>query len=369
MDMKKIILASILLLSVFALQAQEGTSIKFEETTHQFGKIKKNGPAEHTFVFTNVTEEPIKLTQVKASCGCTTPAWTKEAVAPGETGEIAVKYNTARVGPFTKTVTVRYGDGARPIILYIKGEVENTETVPDRFPYKQGSLGFTKLVDNIGTLDSDKKQSLVFEAKNIGPQPITFKEKVDQEMMINTNIAKTTLNPGESTPISVVIDGGKFITYGSFTKNIYLYTDEDQGEKKLTINGVVNKVFSAEELAAMPNIEFDRVAYDGGVVIEGEKVDVAYKFTNTGKSDLKILSVKASCGCTASAPKDDVIKAGMSSEIIASFNSKGRKGPQSKTITVKTNDPDQPTLVLRLKVEVEQNPFHIEEVGPANGNN
>ncbi|MEL6256745.1 MAG: DUF1573 domain-containing protein, partial [Bacteroidota bacterium] len=102
---------------------------------------------------------------------------------------------------------------------------------------------------------------------------------------------------------------------------------------------------------------------------EGEKVDVAYKFTNTGKSDLKILSVKASCGCTASAPKDDVIKAGMSSEIIASFNSKGRKGPQSKTITVKTNDPDQPTLVLRLKVEVEQNPFHIEEVGPANGNN
>lgn len=368
--MKKYFLAISILLLCLSLSAQEGTQIKFEETTHQFGKIKKNGPAEHTFTFTNISNKPVTLTQVKASCGCTTPSWTKNEVAPGETGEIAVKYNSARVGPFTKTVTVRYGDGAKPILLYIKGNVENDVQGQDMYSYRVGGLGFNKLAENIGTLDSDKKHTLLFEAKNLSAQPIRFKEKIDQEMMIKTSISQNVLNPGQSAAISVVIDGGKFITYGAFTKDISLYTDEKNSEKKLTVNGVVNKVYTPEELAAMPNIAFDRTEYDGGVVIEGEKVQVVYSFTNTGKNDLKIESVKASCGCTASAPKDEIIKAGMSSEILATFDSRGRKGTQTKTITVKTNDPDQPTLVLRLKVEVEQNPFHVNEVvGPGNTGN
>jgi len=367
MDMKNYFLAFSFIFLCFTLSAQEGTQIKFNETTHQFGKIKKNGPAETVFTFTNVSEEPIKLSQVKASCGCTTPSWTKNEVAPGETGEIAVKYNTARVGPFTKTVTVRYGEGAKPILLYIKGEVENDTQIEDKHAYQIGGVGFDKLADHIGTLDSDKTSKVSFHVKNLSPQPITFKDKIDQEMMIQTNVAQRVLNPGESTAINVVIDGSKFITYGAFTKDIFLYTDEENSEKKLTVNGLVNKVFTPEELASMPNIAFERTEYDGGVVIEGEKVQVAYTFTNTGKSDLEIESVKASCGCTASAPKDKVIKAGMSSEILATFDSRGRKGMQAKTITVKTNDPDQPTVVLRLKVEVEQDPFHVgEPVGPAN---
>lgn len=369
--MKKYFLAFGIILFCLSLVAQEGTQIKFDETTHKFGKIKKNGPAEHVFTFTNVSDEPLKLTQVKASCGCTTPAWTKSEVAPGETGEISVKYNTARVGPFTKTVTVRYGEGSKPIILYIKGEVENDVQVQDIHSYKVGGLGFNKLAENIGTLDSDKIHSVVYQVKNVSPHPIIFKEKVDQEMMIKTTVARAVLNPGETTAISVVIDGSKFITYGAFTQTISLYTNEEKNsEKKLTVNGVVNKVYTAEELAAMPNIAFDRTEYDGGVVIEGEKVNVVYAFTNTGKQDLKIESVKASCGCTASAPKDEIIKPGMSSEIVATFDSRGRKGPQTKTITVKTNDYDQPTMVLRLKVEVEQNPFHVNEiVGPGNSGN
>ena len=72
-----------------------------------------------------------------------------------------------------------------------------------------------------------------------------------------------------------------------------------------------------------------------------------------------IESVKASCGCTATAPKDDVIVSGQSSEIVATFDSRGRVGKQNKSITVKTNDPDESTIVLRFAVEVVKDPFHV----------
>lgn len=350
-------------------QAQEDRKIKFNETTHEFGKLKKGDPAEHTFVFTNTSKELVSLSRVKASCGCTTPSWTRDPIKPGETGEIKVKYNSARIGPFTKTVTVTYDSLEKPVVLYIKGNVENTE-VQDVTLYRHnlGGLSFDRINQSIGVLDSDKEKELDFKVKNVSPQKIAFTGKYDKEMMFDVVPDRMELLPGEHTTVRINILGERFITPGTFSKQIVIYTDEAENPgKKLQINGSLNKVYSEEELASLPHIKFEVTEYDGGTVISGEKVVYAYKFTNTGKDDLVIESVKASCGCTATAPKDKVIPGGGSSEIVATFDSRGRSGPQSKSITVRSNDPDTPTVMLRLKVEVEQDPFHQGGFGPASG--
>lgn len=364
MEMKKIWVLGLIMVFSLGVFAQK---IKFEKTTHEFGEIQKGDPAEYTFSFTNVTSEPIKLSRVKASCGCTTPSWTREEIQPGAKGEIKVKYNTARVGKFTKTVTVNVDMEDRPTILYIKGNVNPGEANTNaNFPQRSGNLAFDKLVQNIGVLDSDKEKTITFNVKNIGPFPVRFLEDVDKEIMFEVIPTPDGLTPGSIGVVQVKIDGSKFISYGSFSKTITLYTDDKSAkDKTLTITGSVKKVYSAEELAALPNIQFEQTDYNGGVVLEGEKVNVAYKFTNTGKEPLIIESVKASCGCTASAPKDKVIEPGASSEIQATFDSRGRKGTQKKSITVRSNDPDNPAVVLRLTVEVEQDPFHQNNIGPA----
>ena len=280
-----------------------------------------------------------------------------------------MKYNTARVGPFTKTVTVRYGTDEKPIILYIKGEVKNTggaAAVANIYVHRQGGLAFDKVNSNIGTLDSDKDRELTFKVKNVSPHPIRFTGKDIHEMMFNVEAKRIQLNPGETTEIRMNISGDKFITPGGFSKQVSIFTDEEKdAEKRFVITGTLNKVFSAEELAAMPNIQFDQTIYNAGTVLEGEEVAISYTFTNTGKQDLIIENVKASCGCTASAPKDKIVKPGQASEIVAKFNSRGRQGKQNKSITVRSNDPDNGTIVLRLNVEVEKNPFHVNDVGPA----
>jgi hypothetical protein len=111
---------------VFSLVAMsQKPVINFEEKTHDFGKIlEKDGKVTFVFNFTNKGNAPLVISRVQASCGCTTPTWTKEPIEAGKKGEIAVTYNTSgRPGVFTKNITVYSNDALEQIVLIIKGEV------------------------------------------------------------------------------------------------------------------------------------------------------------------------------------------------------------------------------------------------------
>lgn len=100
-------------------------SLTLKETGYDFGKIPQGKPVTHDFEFTNTGDAPLVLDNVRASCGCTTPEWSKAPVAAGATAVIKVGYNAANEGPFTKTVTVMYnGNQSKQII--IRGEVWKT---------------------------------------------------------------------------------------------------------------------------------------------------------------------------------------------------------------------------------------------------
>jgi len=103
--MKKLSVLFLGLCISFAAMSQ--AVIKFEEKEHDFGKIyEKDGDATYDFKFTNTGDSVLTVISVKASCGCTTPSWTKTPIEPGEEGKITVKYNTKQVGKFTKSITV-----------------------------------------------------------------------------------------------------------------------------------------------------------------------------------------------------------------------------------------------------------------------
>ncbi len=106
--------------------------INFKVTSHDFGKINESdGPATFIFGFTNTGKATLVINRVQASCGCTTPSYTKEPVEAGKKGEITVTYNPLnRPGAFTKTITVYSNDSIEQKVLIIKGEVIPKPTVP-----------------------------------------------------------------------------------------------------------------------------------------------------------------------------------------------------------------------------------------------
>lgn len=107
-----------------AAAAPKATGLTFKEETHSFGDIPKGTPATHEFTFKNTSKQTILITGVKASCGCTTPTYTKTPIKPGENGVVAATYNAANPGSFNKTITVTTNDTETPKILTIKGKVE-----------------------------------------------------------------------------------------------------------------------------------------------------------------------------------------------------------------------------------------------------
>lgn len=114
-----------------ATDAEPTTTLKFKSEVHDFGTLQEGDPAEAEFVFTNTGKEPLIIQNVRPGCGCTTPFWSKDAVAPGKTGIIKAAYGTkGRPGPFNKNITVTSTAGTHTI--YIKGNVEKApeDSVP-----------------------------------------------------------------------------------------------------------------------------------------------------------------------------------------------------------------------------------------------
>lgn len=106
--------------------------ISFEKTTHDFGTIEYMGNGKTTFTYTNTGDKPLIISRAKGSCGCTVPTYSREPLAPGKSADITVKYDTKRVGNFTKSVTITSNSitgsnspqaGQKKVVLKIKGKV------------------------------------------------------------------------------------------------------------------------------------------------------------------------------------------------------------------------------------------------------
>lgn len=124
-DAFKLFMRKVLLLTLFAgflsgLNAQG--VLEFKQTTHDFGKIPQGKPAYHYFEIVNVGKDPVKLDNVTATCGCTTPEWSQEPILPGQSQKIKVGYNSASEGVFEKFITITY-NGNDTKQLSIKGNV------------------------------------------------------------------------------------------------------------------------------------------------------------------------------------------------------------------------------------------------------
>ena len=137
--MKKIInlVLAVTLLFTAACSQEEGGKSNAEMTfkedlTFDYGKIEQHSDGVHEFEFKNTGSDPIIITNVKSSCGCTVPSYPKEPIGRNKKGKIHVKYNTKRISSFRKTITVYSNAKNSPIILHIKGEVVKPDTIKNK---------------------------------------------------------------------------------------------------------------------------------------------------------------------------------------------------------------------------------------------
>jgi hypothetical protein len=112
----------------FNLSAQSERVIEWmSPQTHEFGDLIQDVAVTHSFVFKNITDEPITIENVRTTCGCTVPDWTYEPILPGATSEIKVEYDAHKLQGFRKRILVFFYDQKKGEKLYIEGYVEEVE--------------------------------------------------------------------------------------------------------------------------------------------------------------------------------------------------------------------------------------------------
>ncbi len=125
-EMKKIMILVAVIIgftTMTALRTDNPPEFKFETESHDFGKIPQGKPVSYDFKFTNIGDEPLIITNVESTCGCTVPKYTTTPVKKGENGVITVTFNASAVQPFSKAVTIKSNAKTPVKMLYIKGEV------------------------------------------------------------------------------------------------------------------------------------------------------------------------------------------------------------------------------------------------------
>lgn len=140
------------LLSIFAVvalfatvsfaqtQPADGPVMSFENTEVDYGTIEQGSEPLRVFNFTNTGNEPLIISNAKGSCGCTVPNYPKDPILPGESAKIEVRYDTKRIGPFQKTVTLTTNEATPTHTLKIKGKV-NPKPAEESVPASNEGFG------------------------------------------------------------------------------------------------------------------------------------------------------------------------------------------------------------------------------------
>jgi len=124
--MKNVMLLVVMTIGSFTIANAQvaGAKLKFDKLEHDYGTIKEGANGATEFRFTNTGNTPLIISHAEGSCGCTVPEWPKEPIAPGASSSIKVKYDTKRIGPISKTVTITSNAVDNPsTIRKIKGTV------------------------------------------------------------------------------------------------------------------------------------------------------------------------------------------------------------------------------------------------------
>jgi hypothetical protein len=341
----------------FQVSARQGKAV-FKEVAHDFGQIQEEaGSAEFTFEFKNEGSGPIAITYVKASCGCTTPSWSKEPIARGGSGFIKVLYNPqGRPGSFSKSITVRTDGEPQAMVLRIKGVViPRPKGLKDIYSYEVGNLRFSSNYISFREVMAEGEKEFKFSVYNQGGKAITFDLEASRiPAFITIKPSRLVVNSKDSVSLLVTFDAKQKNDWGFVYGGIFLKTDDQlKAEKRLGYSARIREDFSVlKKESPRPKAVFEQDRFDYGKIQQNDKSSTKFVFTNKGNSDLLIRKVKASCGCTAVVAEKSILKPNESTYLEVTFSSGSRKGKQKKSITVITNDPDNDEQILWIEAEI-----------------
>lgn len=359
--MKKIFATLCMALCAVAMMGQQPV-ITFEETEHDFGKINEaDGRVSYIFNFKNEGMSPLVLSNVRASCGCTTPTWTKEPVEPGQTGSITVTYNpNGRPGRFQKTITITSNATEPSMRIYIKGEVIPKPAKPvNQYAVQMGELSLKSKSVDFGVVKKGEFKQAEIEYANLTQAEHSVDLATNAaDAYISNQITLNPVQPNAEGKFVFLLDSKAAKLYGPVEVYAYVVVDgkKDISEAfKLTIKADITEDFSQLTLEQKQNAPIIETAAElnAGKIEAGKVVKFALPIKNIGVNPLEVRRIYSlDKRLIIKSPK--AIKSGKKGAVSIDINTKGLEpGAYTREIVIICNDYQNPIKRVKLNFTVE----------------
>lgn len=351
----------IILLGASMMALSASAEVKWLQPEHDFGAFSEDlGAVDAVFKFVNEGNEPVKVLDARATCGCTRPEYPREAIAPGDTASIKVTYLAqGRPGRFSKNVYIRTSDApSQQRTLVVKGTVIGASaTLASRYPVTAGPMKLRSSTAGFGEVTRGKLKTVFIEAYNQSTDTVTpVLEGIPD--YIDATITPASVAPGEQTQISLTLQTLKVpewgITYGHFlfrpdaeatdSVNMDFFTIVSEDFSRLT----PGERLKAPVAALLP----DRINL--GDIPADETRTVEFTVENNGKSPLLIRRLQTVDDAVTEAKiSSDKIKPGKKAVVKVTIDpSKAKNDFLNIRVTLITNDPDNSLLTGRITAEI-----------------
>ena len=357
--MKKLLKTTLLLtvLSFAVTVANAQGKIVFEQTAHNFGSNipEKGGNVTHRFMFTNTGNEPVKIENVQASCGCTTPGWSKELIAPGEQGYVDATYRPlGHQGSFTKSLTVKNTGDPKQIALTISGTVIKAPRTPEEeFPVALESVRLTEKAFAFARIPMGTKEerASVIKIYNSSEEPVEISFKNVPEYL-RIDALPVRIEPKQRGEIKASFVSSKKVKYGTAIDELDLLVNGKPAQSLTSTLTVIPEATAADKGELRPVLKFINNNYTFSNIKQGTMIPNEFKFTNAGQADLQIIAtniVNDKSGNVKITCPNKPIKPGEEGVIKVVLTTKKLEGQQDFNIEILTNVAANPVsnIVLR----------------------
>jgi archaellum component FlaG (FlaF/FlaG flagellin family) len=245
--MKKLL--TICLLALAGVAHAQG-AMQFTSDNHDFGNVPEGTMATYEFKFKNTGNQPVIIANVQASCGCTTPDWTKTPVLPGKMGVIKAMYNSAgRPGVFNKTVTITSNAAEPSKVLSIKGTVLTKEQIKPTLTPAQLAASPHLVLDrsshDFGKMEAGQQPVARFTVKNTGKTELVLGALSSGCYCVGYKANPAPIAPGQSQVVELLYTQRQL---GQVSDAVTITSNDVSGDAKITLRATIVRDLSGNSM-------------------------------------------------------------------------------------------------------------------------
>lgn len=340
--------------------------ITFENQRHDFGNVEEmGGTVSCDFAFTNTGDEPLIINKVRTSCGCTVPEYTKEAIAPGDSGTVKIIFSPeGRPGNFSKSIYVIANTTPDRTILRIIGNVvkDKVAETKSEYAYQLGDIVIKSLHVAFDKIVKGSTRVAELDIANVSTTPLSPRATHVPEH-IKVEILPDTLQVGEKGIMRVTYNADAIDDWGFRRDEFKLEGIMPEGADvevelfdKITVSGTLQEDFDSyteEQRDNAPVLVTGRKSVDFKVVNGIEKVKREVYIFNGGNTPLVIHKVRCDNTIVTTQLKKKTIKPGQSTKLIIELDPmRARSNALRTDIFLVSNDPENPSQSITIKAEL-----------------